>query len=441
MTARAEGYAFVGGGEITPDGKNWRASDIVLSALNRRIQGTTAPGARLTAAGQGAQADADGHFSFKDLPVGEVAVYAALNGSFGKAISADAEPINIELAPLSAQKTDVELGRDAWREVFNESQGKDFYARDWILAQLNAAQGETFAALQASAQEPPTPNHDWSLAAQLEKWAPKLDATNRVALIESVAKGIQDPETRLMAWLDAAIAIGDDAAVSARALREANAVMAGTTSDVDQREYSLYRLAVVTEQARGQAAGAAQLDKAIAVTLKSHGPKNFTKNGYYTAGRDGTLAYMAEIVAQGSAELLRRLLANISPENGDNVAALANAIPVVAQTRGIEAALPLLEELHDLPKPDFAPGDEHSLQNEPQYAFDTTARRLVPLLGAQSPARALELARRIRDAGGRARALANAASFQTPAVAAQLWREAVTLGDVGDAPRFAARGV
>ena len=440
VKAKADGFVFVSGGAIAPDEKNWRASDIVLNALDRQIEGVTAPGVRVVAAGKTTQADANGQFQLKNLPAGEVTVYAALDGSFGRAMSAGEAPVKIELKPIQAQGVDVELGRDAWREVINETQnGEDFYARNWVLAQLNAADGETFAQLQASAAEPPTPNHDWSLYTQLQKWAPRLDGDNRAAQIESVARGIQDPETRLTAWLDAAIKVGDDTAVGERALREAKEITARAASDISQREYNLYRVAVVTERARGAQAGAAALDEAISLTLKSHGPKNFVKGGYYTAGRDGTLAYMAEIVAQGSPQLLRRLLVNIAPEAGDDVAALGKAIPVVAQTHGVEAALPLLEELRALPKPDFAPDDSHTMQNEPQFAFDMAARRLVPLLGANSPERALELARRISDEGGRARALASAATFAAPETVAPLWREAVTLGDIGDTPRFAAR--
>lgn len=438
VTAKSEGLAFVEGGEIAPDGANWKASDIVLTALNRQIEGTTSAGARVVAAGKETLADATGKFKLADLPDGEVTVYAALNGRFGSAVSAGNAPIQIELAPMKAQGVDVELGRDAWREVVNESDDK-FYARDWVVGELNAAAGETFAQLQAAAQEPPTLYHDYSLLEQLTKWAPKLGADNRVAQIESVARGIQDPETRLNAWLDAAIAIGDDAKVNERALSVADEVMARAATDINSREYNLYRVAVVTENARGEKAGAAALDKAISVTLQSHGPKNYTQKGYYTTGRDGTLANMAGIVAKGSPVLLQRLRVNISPGEGDDVAALGEAIPVVARTHGVEAALPLLEELSVIPKPNFSQSDGHSGQSEPQYAFDVSARRIAPLLAAKDPARALELVRRISDNDGRARALALVAPFQPPAVAASLWREAVTIGDVNATPRFAAQ--
>ena len=439
VTVKAEGLSFAGGGEISADGANWQASDIVLSALDRQIEGTTAAGARVVAAGKSAVADANGHFSFKDLPAGEITVYAALNGNFGSATAAGAAPVSIELAPMKAQGTDVELGRDAWREVYRESEGKDFYARDWVLAQLNAVQGETFESLQASAGEPPTPNHDWSLASQLTKWAPKLGAGNRVAQIESVARGIQEPETRASAWLDAALAVPGDTELNARALREADALLARAATDMGSRESNLYRVAVVTERVEGEKAGAAALDKAIALTLKTRGAKTVQNAGYVESGRDGFLAMYAEVVAQGSPELLRRLVNNIAPEAGDRVAALANAVPVVARARGVEAALPLLEELRAMPQPERTPGEFRSSQNEPQYAFDTTARRIAPLLAATSPARALELARRISDNGGRARALASVAAWQAPDMAAGLWREAVTIGDSGDTPRFAAQ--
>ena len=439
VTTKADGLSFVEGGEISADGANFKASDIVLTALDRQISGTTAPGARVTAAGKTAVADAQGNFQFVDLPNGEVAVYAALNGNFGSAIATDDTPVKIELSPLKAQGTDVELGRDAWREVINETQnGGDFYARDWTLAQLNATDGETFGALQAAAGEPPTPAHDWSLAAQLAKWAPKLGAENRVAQLESVTGGIRNPEIRLMAWLDAALALSDDLSVNQRALREADEVTAKTSVEPEWREANLYRLAVVAERVAGEKAGAAALDKAIAVTLKTRGPKTVQNENGIQQGRDGYLAMYAEIVAQGSPALLRRLVNNIAPENGDNIAALGEAIPVVARERNLEEALTLLEELRALPRPNFAPGEPQLSRNSPDYSFDVAARRIAPLLAATSPARALELARRIGDNGGRARALASVAPLQAPDVAAGLWREAITIGDIGDMPRFAA---
>ena len=332
------------------------------------------------------------------------------------------------------------MGRDAWREVIEETQnGEEFYARDWVLSRLNAVRWRDFRGTARVGAATADARSRLVAAAQLEKWAPKLEAQNRVAQIESVANGIQNREIRAMAWLDAAIATPDDAALNQRALREAGEVTATTPVEPEWRESNLYNLAVVTERVEGEKAGAAALDSAIAMTLKTRGPKTVQTEGYVQPGRDGFLAMYAEIVAQGSPALLRRLVNNIQPEAGDRVAALGEAIPVVAQTRGVEAALPLLEELRALPKPNFAPGEFQSLQNEPQYAFDVAARRIAPSLAATAPARALELARRIGDNGGRARALASVAPFQSPATAASLWREAVTLGDSGDAPRFAAQ--
>lgn len=438
VVANADKLSFVEGGEIAPDGTNWKASDIVLTALNRQIEGTTSAGARVVAASKAAVADANGKFSFKNLPVGEVVVYAALDGNFGSAIAAGDAPVNIELAPMAAQGVDVELGRDAWREVFAQSDEK-FYARDWTIARLNAVDGDSFAALQAAAQEPPTPDHDYSLATQLAKWAPKLPSENRVANIESVAGGIQDREVRLTAWLDAALALSDDAKVNERALREADEITARTGLDASSRESNLYRIAVVTERVQGEKAGAAALDRAMAVTLKSYGSKTVVNDGYMTSSRDGMLARKAETVAKGSPALLRRLLVNISPEVGDNVAALSYAAPVVAREHGAGAALSLLNELAEIPRTNFAPDEIPLSLNQPQSAFDYAARRVVPLLAAKDAASALELARRISAKDDLARALASIAPFQSPAVAAGLWRESVTIGDASDAPRFAAR--
>ncbi|BCM93963.1 hypothetical protein IAD21_05858 [Abditibacteriota bacterium] len=441
VSASGKGLAFISGGAISQQGDNWMASDIVLSALNRRIEGQTEAGARVVAAGKETTADNAGHFVFEGLPEGEALVSAAANGKFGSILAGDTEaPIKIELSPIHTQGVDVEMGRDAWREVAREGAESKFFALDWVNGQLGVAgtNGETFESLKRTDDGPTTTNGDWSLASKLAKWAPRLPVGNRVARLEEVARGINRPELRLMAWLDSAIQ-SDDLNVAKRALQEADTALPLAPPEFMWREFNLYRLAVMSEKVEGAKAGEEALNRAIKWTFAHNPEKPYRENGRDVGGdRNDMLRFASDIVAQGSDAMLRQLLANIDPESGQNVWALSEAIPIIARTRGIEAALPLLEELVKMPKPESA--EARRLSNfDPQFSFDKAARRLIAPLGEKSPQRALELARRISDSSGRARAIAIAAQFQTPDEAAKLWREAVRDVEVNQAARIAAQ--
>jgi hypothetical protein len=208
------------------------------------------------------------------------------------------------------------------------------------------------------------------------------------------------------------------------------------------RESNLYRAAAVAAKT-DEKAGFAALDRAVAFSLKNHGAKSTRSgNGQHQAGRDEAMATSAELVARAGLPMVRRLLQNIEPGLGYDVLALANALPTLAKQGDVEAVLPLLDELEKMPEP---PKTEESRRADmsPEYAFASAATKIMPLLGAKSPQKALELARRVNDSnyGGRNKwqALAGAAKFQTGDIAAKLWREIVLGADAQNAPRYAAR--
>lgn len=438
INASPKGMVFVSGGTLTQKDGNWAADDLVLASLNRRIEGQTEADARVVAAGKETRADDKGHFVLEGLPEGEFLVSSAKDGKFGNAIAADtAAPIRLELKPIKAQDVDVEAGLSTWRDVARDGVEAKFYALDWLNWQLAAPKGDTFESLKRADDGPTTIMNDRILSSRIAKFAPQLPKENRVARLEELIKGINSPEIRLSAWLGAAKKI-DDPEVGKRALKEADTVLQSTPPEFGWRENNLYNIAVVTEKVQGTDKGIEALNRAMKVTLARHPEKPARENGRQSEiTRDQMLRFQAEVVAEGSKTMLRQLLDTIDPESGENVQAYSAAIPVVAQTHGIEEALLLLEELVKLPKPETREG-QRSLNGDPQWAFNQAARRLIPLLGKKSPQQAVELANRITDQS-RAAAWSAAAQFQTPEAAAKLWRDAVQNAEVPDAPRFAAQ--
>ncbi len=427
INGKKAGLAFQSGGEVTKTGANWTASDLVFAALDRTIEGTTAPGARVVAAGREVVADGGGKFRFEGLPSGDVMVFAAKDGQFGAQLNA-AE--RIELRKQELQGVDEALAREIWREVVGDAQGKDFYALDWVRMRL-AAGGDGFEARLQNART--ANNRDMAFLAALEKW----DGKTGVPALIGAAEEIKAPDIRLYAFLSAAQK-SEDKVLGARALEEAETVLDTAAKEAWWREMNLYRAAVVAEKFEGEKAGSLALNRAIAYTLKNHGEKSVSTGRQNQIGRDEMFRIQAPVVAQGSPALLRQLFEAIEPGSGYDIWARAEAIPVVAKTHGAEAALPFLDELEKMPEP--AQGGERQISAmKPESAFGTAVRPVIEIMGRTSPDAALALARRVKSDYHRAQALANAARFQTGETAAKLWREAVEGARAEQAPRFASQ--
>ncbi|RYG66609.1 carboxypeptidase regulatory-like domain-containing protein, partial [bacterium] len=76
VSGEKSGFTLTAGGKIGRGGTSRTAEDLVFSALNRKIEGTTAPQANVVVVGRETIADAGGKFVFEGLPAGDLAVYA-----------------------------------------------------------------------------------------------------------------------------------------------------------------------------------------------------------------------------------------------------------------------------------------------------------------------------------------------------------------------------
>ncbi len=436
VSGKKDGYAFQKGGVLSKNGPVWQVSDLVFVPLNLKVAGQTAPGARVTAAGQEIVASADGNFKFDGLPAGEARVWAFEGDRFGGA--AAQTPAAIELKIQGIQERDLDLAHDIWSDLVTDAQrgtkGNGYYQLASVQRRLEAKDKPDYTAQLEKA------NGDNDLMRLSQQLGGKADPA---ALTAAFAR-IKNPAMRAYAFLSAALK-SSDKTFAARALQEtANAAPDAKAGGDDwMHEITLYLAAAVAAKFGDEASAFKQLDGAVAFTLTHHGAKSTGVNGRNNqAGQGEMMAMAAETVAEGGPALLDRLLQNIEPGEGWDASALGKAIPVIAKNGGAEAALPLLARLETLPEPENR-GENRRSDLSPQWAFADAASKVVALLGAKSPDAALQLARRVRDENygndKKWRALSDAAKFQNGEAAAKLWREIVSGARGEMASRYAAR--
>ena len=153
------------------------------------------------------------------------------------------------------------------------------------------------------------------------------------------------------------------------------------------------------------------------------------------------MAAGAEGIAATSPALFAQLLEAIAPTSPAYSRALEQGIKEIAKSRGLEAAAPFLRQLSQAPTTEEDDSGNRVVTNG---MTPRATREAIEAGGALSPALALQLARglgaddnNLDDEG--ARALAEAAFFQPPDVAAGLWKEALPRLNADRAMQIAAR--
>jgi hypothetical protein len=424
------GYVFQSGGAVSKNGPVLQISDLIFAPLNRKIAGTTAPGARVVADGQEVQADGDGKFHFEGLAERNSPVFATQADTFGG--GPVKEPFVIELNKLGLQGNDPALAHEMWTEVSRDSAGKSYYMGRWVEAQMLAGEDRETQLAKASAQG------DGAIMALGTAW----DWQGDTALLTKAISLLKNPNARLSAAQTAARRTGD-AQLAKLALDEAKAIIAAPEGQVSSRELAHYSIVPIAARFEGEEAGLAALDRAVAYTIKNHGSKaRWGDDGRgNTMSRDEVLVMQARMVAAGSVPLMQRLLSYIEaePSAGYQTQAYSNSIPVVAKAFGYEAALPLFDELEQLPEtvPDEGAAGERGGRLSKDASFAIAARYVVPMM-EKSPAEALKLARRVREPWARPQVLAMAARFQTGDEATKLWLEVANEANQREAAQYAS---
>ncbi|RYG71381.1 hypothetical protein EON80_05300 [bacterium] len=431
VKGRKTGYVFRSGGEISKNGPIWQVSDLIFAPLDRKISGTTTPGARLTVDGIEVTADGTGKFGFEGLAMGDSPVFAAKDDLFGG--GPVQEPFQIELKKQPAQGIDLSLAKEIWKEADRDSVGKDYRLGPWF--ELQGMAGED----QATQLDKVSKRGDETILALCMAWEWKADP----ALLIKACNLVKNADFRAYILMTAATK-SDDLALKRLAITEMTANLAKNQRQGFGYEMDLYEIVPLIAKVEGEQAGIAALDRAVAFTLKNHGIKSVPRNeNAGSMGRDQVLAMRARVVAAGSPALLEHIVAQIAaePAAGYQTQAYGNALPVLARSLGYEAALPFLKAMEALPETvrGEEPDNGGGFNLSKAAAFDLAVSNIVPMM-EKAPDEALKLARRVQDPTNRPQALAAAARFQTGPEAAKLWQEVVASAALQDAPCFAAWG-
>ncbi|BCM93018.1 hypothetical protein IAD21_04905 [Abditibacteriota bacterium] len=422
VSAKKDGYEFQSGGTVSHRGESMSVTDMVFVPLGGKIEGTTQAGAQIVVAGRETRADAGGHFAFTALPAGQQMAFAAKDDTFGSAPAS--APLDIQLHPIEAQKPDKELAEQMWADIVRETKGTEATGlQEWLTP---PSFGDAMKAAQAAGDTD-----------KIAEVAARWKNGDSLEVLRGGLEAINQTDRRADSFLIAALTT-KDAELMKRALEESESIFKKPTTDILWREPQLYRAAVLRERLNGAEDGRLALGRALAYTLQNHPEKSRIEGAMQTqVGRNEALAENASITAQGSPAMLREVLDSIDDGSGFEIRALGEAIPIVAQTHGFAAAQPLLTELKNFPAPtlDLEP---HYQNIDPDWAYGQAVYNLIPLIGEKDPAKVLTLARGVEGDDQRAQALVRAAKFQTPTVAAPIYREAVKIGNVAQTPRIAA---
>ncbi len=452
------GYDLQGGGEITRDGANWKVQTVKLLARRNQLagrvtlaDGAPAKGALIFAAGSETRADENGAYVLPVLPAGnvDVLVYGAGQFGFVNAQTAPAQTApaqtapgnaatstNLKLAPQPLQPTDRELASEILESArVLAAQGDANRA-----GRLKLGEADPTGSLEALLAAPPNGDR---MSIEIYRRAGNPDVP--LELLLRVVRAVDDPSWRLYSatmlfakrpdWPD-----NDETRALAQALaRDAQTIADDETANNNWiSAIDLIGVAPLIERYQGAAAGQAALARAIAwVKTRDPQPGNGNTDGYLS-----TFAATAELVAANSPALFAQLLEAIDDKSSPAYPrAMEQGIEAIAKARGLEAAHPFLRQLSALPnRNDDGPGPTTN------YAARRATRAAIAVGGASAPALALQLARELsadtngyEDEDERARALAEAAFFQAPDVAAALWKQHLPQLSAAGAAQIAVR--
>ena len=428
------GYDLQSGGEISKDGNNWKVRAVKMRArVNHlagriaRADGQSAAGAQIFAAGSETRADEKGAYDLKVLPSGRVDVFVYGDGQFGfrsaqtRGAGDAATSTDLRLSPQTLQPTDRELAG----EILARARVLAAQTNSEEIRRLKLRETDVAGALETLIAAPPRRADQMTMA--IYRGATNPDVSTELLL--RAVRAVDDARWRLYGaamlfakrpdWPD------DEATreLAATLSRDAQNIAADqSTSNKWAASIGLVGVAPIIERYQGEAAGQAALARAIAwIKTQYPQPGDGNLDGYLSA-----LAVDGELVAANSPALFAQLLAAIDDQSSPAYTrALQEGLVAIAKSRGLEAAAPFLRQLRAAPNPNAdGPGGATN------YAARQATRQAIEAGGARSPALALQLARGLGPDNDNledenARALAEAAFFQPPDVAAVLWRESL----------------
>ena len=448
------GYDLDSGGEISKNGDNWKVQTVKMRARKSQLagritlaDGESAANALVFAEGSATRADAQGHYVLKVLPSGKVDVFAYAASQFnwknaptfvaGNAAGDAATTIDLKLAPQALQPTDRDLASEMMMRA--KVLAVQINYGDMNGLKLSDDSAEADNALETLIAAP----NDDRLTRAIYLGASNPDVSTELLL--RAVRAVPDARWRLYAatmlfarrndWPD------DNAtrALAAALSRDAQTIAADEKAPNQWiSAIGLINVAPLIERFEGEAAGKAALARGID-WIKTQFPQ--PGNGY-TDGYLSALAANAESVAANSPALFAQLLDAIDVTSPAYSRSLQEGLVAIAKARGLEAAAPFLRRLSDAPN---ARADENGGVFSANTQARTATRQAIEAGGLSAPALALQLARGLGASpedgieNEAARALAQAAFFQAPAVAAGLWKESLPKLSADRAAQIAVR--
>lgn len=430
-----DGYQLRGELKIVEDGANLTTGPIVLvkSAATARgsvinSTGQNAARARVAAADVEVTADEKGAFVLQNLPAGELLVSAlsADEGAFGAATLPLQNPIELRVPTLVTR--DRALAQSIMDALKVEAAGTDYRAKD----QLDLPD-DNFVTRVKTNPNPIYPFYELGTDASIST-AQALEAFAFLNKSNDVLLGA----TQIISWRS-------DWKDDARAGEFLSRLEEDVANEMGKAENqnSIYNApGVFALAAAYEAQGSNESADRAFKTALDWTWKTFRAEG--ELGRETAMNFSAPVFANAP-RLMAKLLTYFDPESYYHHRTLVETLEPMARARGLSALVPDVETISQLP-------DSREFMmygNKIKYRMtDYLPRVGVKLIrdnGQSDPAGALAIAQLMREnpdygqSDGRNRALAEAAFWQTPQRAAEIWREQLPTMKPENALAYAAR--
>lgn len=412
--------------DITLSKRGGAAKGEVFDAQNQLAANTQVFGSGIETV-----SDAAGRYLLAPLPTQKTEIIACKGDGFALGSS---DQTRLDLKPQTLQPTDVAWAKAVLDALREETRNTNYWRRDSL--QLEPASGD-FASASAKALASGETERNQLISrfgndanVPMKQWSAFFGA-------------VQTPQERLSLvsqWTLERPSLNSSEATRALLARlQADVAALLQADDLGQKEAggsALFQVAAFAEKI-GDTGAADALFKQGEAYIKVNSPAKST--GPNPSPAD-VLEQAVELAA-ASPRLLNKFLALTPPGSSGYTRLLAGSTPALARGAGLDAARPFLDRLKDAPTP---PPNAEGFNEDVESTWAQTTLRSIRAGGHSNPQLALELARALppgKFAGDetRARALCEAARFQSPEVAEGLWREFLPQLKPDRAMRFIAR--
>ncbi|BCM89731.1 hypothetical protein IAD21_01578 [Abditibacteriota bacterium] len=428
--AKKSGYDTAPLPKIDHVGQLWNASVTLLKRSGRAngqvfaANGEVAPGVLVSASGIDARTDATGHFDLVPLPKGVIPVFAWQGNSFALGSN---DKARLDLKSQTLEPTDPAKATTIINAIAEQAKDVEYYGRDSLIFEVG-----TFDQLALRLRQQPVKGAMATLLARFgydksvspSRWFPVLQSP------KEATQRLYDTSE----WLKTGptIEADEDARKFLQALQKdvAEAEPQFKSDDKWMIGHGIFSAAAIAEKIGDTQAADDLFERAHVFTEKAYGRES-----------DRDYGIIGAIVA-ASPRLLMKSAALLPDTNSNRALMLAAGAPLLARSLGLEAVKPLLAQIQNAPpsKPDSY-GDTFSTDSQ----WHEATIKSIRAAGKSNPALALELAKALpvtRDYSNydaRDTALCEAAFFQSPEVAQQLWRDSLPRLDAAKAMRFLTR--